>query len=584
LLGDVLAARGHPAEAVQTHVVAGEAKKAASLAAALPETVDVRVWVTSAVRCRRAAAAQVIGAQAAILYDDDVPSMVETLLQAAEGLWESPGTGPYPEIDALKAVASFGVRIPETATDGILAAAGPALTANTGASDTIANLLVQTYWAIESRRQDLADALRLMLLLPHPPYNLWGLVRNMPPPARTPLLPMVRALADEGRDDAIRALATWRQDSGVVQLAARRACAALLRRPVGIERIATTVGTHESTTADLLLALLDADELVDVDTSELGIDKARPAGGHRDTADAEIEQDTPGDGASAVPSPNPATLDPTSNAADNAALIAAGSPGELAVAVAVAVAKHLMAMAEDRIDGAASRAQAVSAVRRLVDRLPAVVARQLAVRLAAVHQAPGLSEAVFEIRTDTPFSRTRFNTHARDLAGLTLLTSAEAFRAGRGLDAPVTDADRAFVDRAAASAAMLLRDDERSARQMGALTITAIAAVPEFSGLTTGLLFHSDEHVRALGAAQAPASAEMFAVLATDPAPRVRAAVAGRTADLPETVRRHLASDPHLVVRRGLADLAEQDKKGPAEAGETDTAEPSVAPGDREGS
>jgi hypothetical protein len=44
----------------------------------------------------------------------------------------------------------------------------------------------------------------------------------------------------------------------------------------------------------------------------------------------------------------------------------------------------------------------------------------------------------------------------------------------------------------------------------------------------------------------------MLAILARDPAPRVRAAVTGRTSELPESVRHALARDPHLVVRRGI--------------------------------
>jgi hypothetical protein len=85
-----------------------------------------------------------------------VAEVVEMLLQLADGVWDAPVANPSPELDALEAVASFGVRIPETAVDGILAAAGPALTANTSASDIIANLLIWTYWAVETRRQDLA--------------------------------------------------------------------------------------------------------------------------------------------------------------------------------------------------------------------------------------------------------------------------------------------------------------------------------------------------------------------------------------------------------------------------------------------
>ncbi len=277
LFGDVLAAGGQPGAAVESYVAAGQAKKAVRLAATLPEPVDVRGWTSSAVRRRRAAAIQVIGAQAAIVHDDDVADVVKMLMQAANSVWEASSLS-LPELDALKAVASFGVRIPATAVDAILAAATPALAANTRVSDTIAHLLIQTYWAIETRRQDLADALAKMLHLPEPPFNLWGLVKQMPAAARRPLLAVVVALAGKGQSDAIGVLARWRETSDAVQLAARGACAALLRRPIGVEHTTTTVGTQASATVDLLLALLDAEELVDVSPTELGPDKARPAG------------------------------------------------------------------------------------------------------------------------------------------------------------------------------------------------------------------------------------------------------------------------------------------------------------------
>lgn len=563
LFGDVLAAGRHPAEAVESYVAAGHAKKAVELAMTLPDPVDVRVWTSSVLRRRRGAAIQVIGAQATTVHDDDVAEVVEMLLQLADGLWDAPLAHPRPELDALNAVASFGVRIPETAVDGILAVAGPALTANTSASDTIANLLIWTYWVVEARRQDLADALAKMLRLPQPPYNLWGLVQRIPAATRRPLLTVVVALADEGWRDAVEVLARWRESSGAVQLAARRACAALLRRPIGIKLTKTTVGTQESATVNLLLALLDADKLVDVPTSELGPDKAQPAGGilystWKPGGDGTGAGDAPGIGTAQnatdntsppADTPTPVVQNTTSNLPDDAALTAAGPTSDLAVAVAM----HLTSMTEDECDGGASRAQAASALRHLVNRLPPAVARQLAQRLAAVHQAPRLSEAdLWEISTDTPLSRGRVSTGAGDLAGLALVASAEAFAAAHA-DTGVTDADRAFVDHAMASAARLLRDDSPLTRRRGALTVAAIAtAAPEFSGHATGLLFHGDEHVRALGAAHAPVTPQMFAILAQDPAPRVRAAVAGRASELPEVVRHALASDSHLVVRRGI--------------------------------
>ena len=276
LFGDVVAAAGQPAPAVICYVMAGEAKKAAELAAELPEPIDVTAWSSSSLRTRRAAAIQVIGAQTALVHDDHVPAVIAALLLAAKGVWTSKVVQPHPERDALKAVASFGVRIPEIAVDPILAAAAPALSGVTSVSDTVADLLIQTCWAVESRRHDIAAALASMLRLPDPPYNLWGFLPGIPAVARGPILPTVTELADVGNAEAINVLASWREPSAAVQVAARRACAALLRRPVGVQRAVVSVGTQESASVNLLIALLEADDPVEVPTSELTPEKAQP--------------------------------------------------------------------------------------------------------------------------------------------------------------------------------------------------------------------------------------------------------------------------------------------------------------------
>ncbi len=450
LFGDVLSAGERPVEAIQAYVMAGEAKKAVELTRGLPEPVDVRRWLVSAVRRRRAAAVQVVGAQSATVHDGDVGEIVDALLQVAQDLWTAPFSNPLPELDALKAVGSFGFRIPEAAVDPILSISGPALTANTRASDEVADLLMQTYWAVASRREDLGNALALMLRLKDPPHNLWGLVQAIPEPARGPLLPVVVALGAEGRPDAVETLASWRVVTDAVQLSARAACAALLRLPVGIPRTSRSVGTQESVTVDLLLALLDAEDLVEVPLAELGSDKARPAGGmlystsfvsptepgsEEMTTDASVDADLP------TESSAPKAQHDESEAEDRVAMIAAGPPEDLAVAVA----GQLAAMTEDHHGGAASRARAVAALRLLVERLPAGVAGQLASRLAVVHETPKLSdEDLWEIGSDGPLSRFRFSTGANLLAGLALVTSAEAFAVSRAPEEPVTDADRSY--------------------------------------------------------------------------------------------------------------------------------------------
>jgi hypothetical protein len=127
LFGDVLPAGHRPKEAVQTYVLAGDGRKAAELASSLPEPINIGPWIRSPVRRRRAAAAQVVGAQVHAYPDDDVAPVVGMLLDVAGNLWQSRWISPQPEVDALNAIASFGVRIPQSAVDRILAIAEPAL-------------------------------------------------------------------------------------------------------------------------------------------------------------------------------------------------------------------------------------------------------------------------------------------------------------------------------------------------------------------------------------------------------------------------------------------------------------------------
>ncbi|MER5347143.1 hypothetical protein ABT030_44070 [Streptomyces mirabilis] len=559
LFGDVLAAAGHLAEAVQTYVWAGAAEKAADLAGSLTETVDVQAWLASPVRRCRATAFQVLGEQAPFIADADVAGIVRMLLRASDGVWQSPAIRPHPELDALKTVRAFAIRIPESAVSDILQIARPALASSTRISDDIADLLIQTYWAVESRRREIAEALDLMLRLPDPPDRLWDLVENIPGSAREPLLPYITAMAADGRRPAVEVLARWRIPSHVAQVAVRGACAALLRRPVGVEHTVTHVGTQEAETVDLLLALLDTAELEEVPPSALSTSKAQPAGGVlyststsasfvAPSADAPEAADTVG-----TPAESPGS--PPSDLPDDAAEVAAGPPQALAEAVAA----HLTAMAEDSHDSAASRGQAAQALRKLARHLPQETAAQLARRLTALHQSPGYSETDLWEMNSSGLSRFRTNAGSDLLAGRALAAGADMFAASRNPDTLLTAEEQALAEGILAAATQLLRSERTTACRLGAVSIIAVAsAAPAFTGYTTSLLVHSDTHVRALGAQHAPGNSELLKALAQDPAFEVRVALASKGRNLPEEVRRLLARDPHVYVRHCLAHATDE--------------------------
>jgi hypothetical protein len=100
----------------------------------------------------------------------------------------------------------------------------------------------------------------------------------------------------------------------------------------------------------------------------------------------------------------------------------------------------------------------------------------------------------------------------------------------------------------------LLRHPDSQMRQAGGISVTILSSMQDrLAHYVTGLLFHSDEGVRAIAAGHAPLVPHMLAALATDKSAAVRAALAGRGSQLPAPVRESLANDPHLAVRHALA-------------------------------
>lgn len=549
LFGEVLESSGEPIDAVECYIRAGEASQAKRVAEKLPETVDVSMWVESSLRRRRAAAVQVIGAQTPTVPDDEVPEVVERLIQVADSVWQAPWFQSHPEHDALKSIARFGVRIPESAVDGILRMSSPALENRTRISGTIANLLVQTYWAVESRRQEIANAISQILRLPQPHPELWGLVEGIPNGAREPLLPVITELAAQDHQPAIEVLASWRIPDESVQLAARRACAEFLRRRVGTARSKTTAGTQQAAMVELLLTLLAASEPVHFLPEDMSPEKSKSAGSvlfERRTSPQEDTSESSTDPSSSVGGEGI----PNSDDPDSAALTAAGPPADLTVAVAT----RMISVIEDPLQGAAFRGETVKALRYLAPHIPRSIAKEVSLRLNTVHRFPNYTQTdQIEIDSNHPLSRFRLNMGTSRLPALVLAASAEMFSASREADAEMTLDEREFAQNTIASAIPLLHEDDQNTRLMGASTVTAIAsAFQEFAGYVTGLIFHTDELVRARGAAHGVVTTEILTKLAVDPSAEVRSAVASRGTELPTKIQEKLANDTHLRVRRIL--------------------------------
>lgn len=233
LLGDVLRAANRVAPSVEAYILGGSPKQAAKVAATAPELLDVDVWLTQRLRRRKAAAVDVMHAQVLLTPDLAVAERVAALLVEASSVWSAPPLSPSPELGAVKAIAAFGFRVPAEAVADIISLAEPATARPTGVGADVADLLIQTYWAVPTKRGELATAIGKLLELESPPHNLWDKVRNIPGAAREDLRTTVSRLGDLGRSGALMTLAEWKEPTRAVQFAARMAASSLLRRQTG---------------------------------------------------------------------------------------------------------------------------------------------------------------------------------------------------------------------------------------------------------------------------------------------------------------------------------------------------------------
>ena len=580
LFGDILLAAGRPV-ALTAWVMAGAAGKAAALAGKLTELADMSRWARSPARARQAAAAQVIGAQARLYGTEAARSTVQQLLGLTADLWTSPNIQPHPAHDAVNALSRFGNNLPADALDPVLElldpriAAGGALTAETG------GLLIQLYWAVPDRRHDLATVIAAQLAHDDPPPFMWDMVANIPERAREPLTSAVSSLADGGNSAALLTLAHWREPTPAVQLAARRTCAHLLRQPPpSMSAGVWPLTTQFRDAASMIVALNNATAPIETDPRDLrpgagplvtqrvklsmavgvsppppapvasasaadpGQDEVSPAADPPTQVQDHLIPGKPDAGAGATGN----TVD--TEGADAQAQAAAGPPAVLAAEVAW----HLFAIAESNHPPAFYRAEALSALHSLIPQLSPDLNRQLAIRLLAVAENPGLNEYdQVELASQDPLSRGRLDTGAKGLSTQALFVAADAaaFASAGGTATSLASPD---MGRLVAHAARLVRSADQETSQRGA-TALALASRCEASLAHYGavLAVHPDEEVRVVAASTAALDEATQHILVTDPSPKVRSALAGRADDLATDVLTTLRTDENIMVKQALA-------------------------------
>jgi hypothetical protein len=416
LFGDILLAAGRPDVALTAWVMAGTGGKAADLAGNLTAPVEVEPWARSPARACQAASAQVMGAQARLYRAAAADQPVHLLLGLTSGLWTELRIQPHPALDAVNALSRFGRDLRASAVDPVLELVAPRLEADGALTPEVAELLIQLYWAVPDRREDLAAVIGPQLELADPPPGLWKMVGNLPEQAQGPVTAAVSALADAGNPEALRTLAQWGRPTAAVQLAARRTCAHLLRQPPGEPSATWSLTTKFSDAVALLGVLARANPPMTVDPGDLqpgagpivtektllsmsvstGTTSA-PTGSAAspEQAQAEARPPEPAENASrsassGAPAAEAGTAagDDSATQRDPQALVAAGPPSDLAAAVA----EHLLATAENHHPPAFFRAQALSALHSLLGQLAPEVNSSLAGRLLAMAENPGLNQ------------------------------------------------------------------------------------------------------------------------------------------------------------------------------------------------
>lgn len=533
--GRVLNAADIPAAAVECFIMSGDLKDAVATAQPLPERTGTWTLTQSQQRRHQAAAIAVTRAQIRLVPDEEIPALAQKLLTFTEGLWESGNMGHNPQREALKTLDSLEERLPAAAIDGILTLVEPALSHPTSVSGEVAHLLLNAFYAVPARQDDLGAALMRMARLSNAADDLWGMVRSIATDTdRAPLLKMVTSLADEGDPSAIATLMAWSHNHPGAQLTTRRAAAVLLRRPVGHDRTNFSFGTQERTVAQAILALLDAAQQEDISAEQLTPEHCPPVGA------VIMEQVIEG---KAIDEADDESLGVD---LDEASHTAAGDRIELLLAVA----DQLLALTSDTKDIAESRVRSLQALRLLIPRLPADVAASYAQALVNLHDEPHLSlHDEWSMGSDNKLSRVRMGTTADLLPAYLLLTAAEAFqRAGEAGHPLKGDADFAagFIFRSLP----LLRAEEKYARP-GAFVVVAIAlTAPDFAHHIHGLLMHPLPIVRAVGAQEVPLHERLMTELVADPSPIVRQSFATRRGELPGDVLERLSNDPDAAVRR----------------------------------
>lgn len=495
VFADVLKAADRPGAELINRVAGGDGKGAATTAVALGEWVDLRDQLHYGPAWTVAAAAQGLAAEVDLVPDDAVDPIVGRLLDLAQTAAEAPAIAGHQSVEAFRSLAAFVNRIEIHRFDEAIELVQPHLEQESRLTDHALKIVRGLYGRTPERRDRLTALLKAALEHTHNDSG-WAAIRALREP-NDALETIARIRAVNGDADALHALAYWRIDSTELRAAARRATAALLRKPVGHPRNQFGLGGNVATKTAMKVAMLIT------------------AGDQDDALQSPEPDASRGIAAADRPSPQ-----------DEAATIAAGP----VTAVATAVVNKLFALATDHYDMAATRADAVQALAVLIEVLPGETLLPIARRLLALARNPQFGpQDDAEVHGKDPLRDVSLNMGGRNLASHALYTAARAYRNAATGDPTIADVDLA-MEMLLLGESMLRSDDDQEAE-------TAASALATLAGLTSVNLHRLAGHRLA--------TVRVVAIHGW-------ASADGQPPDLPA----QLAADPEATVRRRVAQFA----------------------------
>lgn len=522
LFSSVLEKSNRNVVAAMMAVAGGDGKRAAPLAEAAEDWIDVLAVARNGPPWITAAALRVLATLQDLVPDDRIAESVDILCGIAAPIWQTPAMIETPAAAAFDALAQLAFRVDGERATTLLDLAEPGLRASTSKTKEAALMAARLAVRMPQHRARIVEMFRNAVRLP---YNdeIWSAVRKLPE-VFSAIIDDIRSCAAQGDHDAIETLIEWNIATPETRRSAREYTYRLLCVPVGRATNHVGMGVFEQRAAQLVRALVRDGDRAD---EPLNLQALRGASGGDATDDQHRQF----------------------------ASIAQGDVD----ALAAAVASKLLDISADRFGTGQGRAQATRASVLLHDIMPppwALGAAQHFLEVSAETERHPLDTLAFTI---DPLAAMRWTTPPETLQGAAIGAASQLYCAALAAQPDLRD-DR-LVGQICEAAEQLLRSDNDRDCISAAWTLAELATSDV---ALVRLALHRLDDVRAMAmhvwCRSASRPSGIAVQLAADTSLKVRASVARRHAELassPATagLLADLATDRRHSVRMLVAAL-----------------------------